>query len=78
LGNFEVVQPVTAQLITLHDVAIQLRDRVGVAYLTGHRGFQPDVTVCPGENLWPMLPNVAEEAGLVWGTAGYVEPTWSN
>ena len=78
LGNFEVVHPVTAQLNSLHKVAVYLRETVGITYLTGHRGFQPDATVCPGANLWPLLADVAAEVGLLWGTDGYVVPEWGG
>ena len=70
LGNFEVVQPVTAQLDSLHQVAVYLRETVGITHVTGHRGFQPEATVCPGENLWPLLATVAVEAGFAMGDGG--------
>ena len=72
------MQPVVAQLTTLHQLAVYLRDTVGITHLAGHRDFQPEATICPGEHLWPLLPGVAEESGLVWGTAGYVVPAWSG
>ena len=77
LGNFEVVQPVVAQLTTLHQLAFYLREAVGISHLVGHGDFQPDATICPGVYLRPLLPNMAEEAGLAWGTDGYVMPPWS-
>ena len=78
LGNFEVVQPVRAQLDSLREVAAYLREIVGISHLTGHRGFQPEATVCPGENLWPLLAEVAVETGLQWGTDGFVVPEWAE
>ncbi|MCB8944828.1 MAG: N-acetylmuramoyl-L-alanine amidase [Ardenticatenaceae bacterium] len=78
LGNFEIVQPVMAQLNSLHQVAVYLRDTVGIMHLAGHRGFQPEATVCPGVHLWPLLSDVATEAGLIWGTDGYVVPDWAS
>jgi hypothetical protein len=78
LGNFDVIEPVLAQLNTLRQVAVYLRDTVGITYLAGHRDFQPEATVCPGANLWPLLLGVAEETGLNWGTEGYVVPAWAS
>ncbi len=78
LGNFEVVQPVRAQLDSLREMAAYLRETVGISHLTGHRGFQPEATVCPGENLWPLLAEIAAETRLQWGTDGFVVPEWAE
>ena len=75
-GNFALVQPVVAQLTTLHQLAVYLRDTVRLTHLAGHRDFQPESTICPGERFWPLLSGVAEESSLVWGTGGYVVPEW--
>ena len=78
LGNFEVVQPTQAQLNSLQALATHLRETVGITHLAGHRGFQPKATVCPGENLWPLLADIAVDAELLWGIDGYVVPEWVN
>lgn len=76
LGNFEIVRPVKAQLETLRALARYLRQEYTISHLAGHRDFQPDATVCPGDNLHEFLPALAQETSLVWGTSGYVAPSW--
>lgn len=77
LGNFDVVEPAAAQLATLRTLAGHLRDAFTVTHLAGHRDFQPEATTCPGASLWPLLPELAAELELAFGTAGYVPPEWS-
>ena len=76
LGNFELAPPIQAQLDTLQALAQALRESHTITHLAGHRDFQPDSTVCPGDNLLPLLPMVAETAGLRYGTEGYRPPPW--
>lgn len=75
LGNFEETQPTTAQRASLKTLVASLAGQYGITYLAGHRDFQPDETVCPGRNLETLLPGLAAELGLKFGTAGYVGPT---
>jgi N-acetylmuramoyl-L-alanine amidase len=75
LGNFEEAQPTAAQLASLKALAAALAAEYGIKWLAGHRDFQPDETVCPGRNLEVLLPGLAAELGLKFGTAGYVGPT---
>ncbi|MDX1687062.1 MAG: N-acetylmuramoyl-L-alanine amidase [Candidatus Promineifilaceae bacterium] len=77
LGNFDVVRPATAQLETLRTLADHLREAYTVTHLAGHRDFQPEATSCPGAALEPLLPELAAEVGLSFGTAGYSPPEWS-
>jgi hypothetical protein len=75
LGNFEETVPVEAQLINLKQLCRCLRDTYsGITHLAGHRDFQPEVTVCPGENLEALLPELAKELRLEFGIGGYVGP----
>jgi len=74
LGNFEETVPFEAQLDSLKQLACSLRDTYGITHLAGHRDFQPEVTVCPGENLETLLPGLAKELRLEFGIGGYVGP----
>lgn len=67
LGNFEEVGPLTAQLNTARLLAGYLQDAYQLTYLAGHRDFQPGQTVCPGANLWPLLPELAADLNLTFG-----------
>ena len=77
LGNFDVVEPAAVQLETLRRLAGHLRDEYAMTHLAGHRDFQPRETSCPGASLWPLLPQLAEEVELAFGTGGYTPPEWS-
>jgi len=77
LGNFDVVEPAAAQMETLRALATPLRDVYTVTHLAGHRDFQPEATSCPGASLWPLLPELAADVALTFGTAGYAPPEWS-
>jgi N-acetyl-anhydromuramyl-L-alanine amidase AmpD len=72
LGNFEEGVPAEAQLVSLERLSRHLADTYGITHLAGHRDFQPEETVCPGHNLAILLPELAQEFGLVYGTEGYV------
>lgn len=76
LGNFEFIPPVQAQLDTLQLLARTLREQYALSHLAGHRDFQPDATVCPGKNLWPVIPAIAAATGLAYNTGGYQPPPW--
>jgi len=71
LGNFETRRPPVAQLVTLKRLIICLKARYTLTHLAGHRDFQPGETVCPGHHLAAILPDLATETGLTFGTAGY-------
>ncbi len=74
LGNFELTEPREAQLMTLKAVIRCLTDLYQITHLAGHRDFQPDETVCPGSDLAALLPELAAELGLEFGTDGYDPP----
>jgi hypothetical protein len=67
LGNFEVIQPTPAQLQSLHDLGRALRDVIGITHLAGHRDFPAQATLCPGKNLYPLLPDLAASQSLTYG-----------
>lgn len=77
LGNFDVVEAAAAPLATLRALAGYLREAYTVTHMAGHRDFQPGATSCPGDSLWPLLPELAADVGLTWGTEGYAPPDWS-
>ena len=74
LGNFEAIAPAPAQLATLKELIACLIDEYGLTYLAGHRDFNPTETQCPGKNLEPLLPGLAAELRLKFGTGGYAPP----
>lgn len=67
LGNFEVIEPTAAQLQSLHALSRALRDVLGITHLAGHRDFPSQSTLCPGRNLYPLLPDVAASLMLAYG-----------
>lgn len=71
LGNFEVIEPTPAQLQSLRDLSRALRDVLGMTHLAGHRDFPSQSTLCPGRNLYPLLPNLAASLSLAYGADGY-------
>ncbi|MBI9045022.1 MAG: N-acetylmuramoyl-L-alanine amidase [Anaerolineaceae bacterium] len=74
LGNFEQTEPTDAQIDSLKKLSCSLREEYGLSHIAGHRDFQPDITVCPGENLYAVLPGIAGELKMEYGTGGYVVP----
>jgi len=79
LGNFNDQQPGEAQLSSLHHLVDYLRYTYDIQYLVGHRDYpdqSPDGTECPGNNLYPLLPDVALGLGMNFGIDGYVVPAW--
>jgi hypothetical protein len=74
MGHFERAKPTEAQLTSLGQLGLCLRDEFEITHIAGHRDFQPKVTVCPGKNLEALLPGLAKELELEFGTGGYVGP----
>lgn len=72
-GNFEEYSPTQIQLDTTQALINWLALRLALSHLAGHREFN-DTTVCPGENLYPLLDNMAAQAFLQRGTGGYILP----
>ena len=66
LGNFEAAPPIQAQLNTLRRLLAHLRETYTITHMGGHRDFQPGVTVCPGQNLHPLLPQLAMQLGYTY------------
>ena len=60
MGNFEVDEPTAAQLASLTALSRCLTQEYAIERIAGHRDFQPGETACPGKNLWPLLPALAE------------------
>jgi hypothetical protein len=73
IGNFETEEPTAEQLCSLKRLAIQLKNQYDLTHLAGHRDFQPNETVCPGEHLADKLEGIAADLNLEFGTAGYVD-----
>jgi hypothetical protein len=78
LGNFENSDPTTAQLLTLNQLIRFFKNRYQITHLAGHQDFNPEITVCPGETLYALLPEIADRAGLIYGTSGYQAPPWDS
>jgi hypothetical protein len=78
LGNFEHAEPPPAQLDALRTLSAYLASAFTLTHIAGHADFQPGATLCPGENLAPLLPDLAAGLGLAFGTGGYVPPAWSR
>jgi N-acetylmuramoyl-L-alanine amidase len=74
MGNFEEIEPTEAQIESLKELGRCLVKDYKITHLAGHRDFQPGVTVCPGENLAILLPDIAAGLELEFGTGGYVGP----
>lgn len=78
LGNFELAAPPDLQIRLAKKLIQFLIEQYGITHLAGHRDFQPDETVCPGKYLEPLLPGLAIELGLTFGTGGYKKPEWAG
>jgi len=76
LDNFEQYPPTVLQLGKLTALGRCLAQRYSLTHLAGHRDFLPGQTVCPGRYLEPLLPNLAAELGLTFGTGGYAPPQY--
>ena len=67
IGNFEILQPAENQLAMLRSLLTCLTAQYpAIRRLAGHRDFNAG-TLCPGANLEPLLPGLAEEYRLVFG-----------
>jgi len=79
LGNFDEEQPTNAQFNSLRALVDYLRYKYEIRYLAGHKDYpdqSPDGTECPGDNLYPLLPDLARKLGMKYGIDGYVVPAW--
>ena len=78
LGNFENSKPTSGQIKTLIQLVILLKNRFQITHIAGHADFNPEITVCPGENLAAFLPQIATRVGLSFGIEGYQPPPWDT
>jgi hypothetical protein len=81
LGNFNAEPPTSAQIESLTGLVDYLRYTYGIRFLAGHKdypGQSPDGTECPGDNLYPLLPDLARKLGMRYGIGGYVKPDWNE
>jgi hypothetical protein len=79
LGNFNDEEPTKAQLNSLRNLVDYLRYTYEIRYLAGHKDYpdqSPDGTECPGDNLYPLLPDLARSLGMQYNIQGYVKPDW--
>jgi hypothetical protein len=79
LGNFNEDLPTTEQLVHLRVLVDYLRYTFDIRYLAGHKDYPnqgPDGTECPGDQLYPLLSELAEQLGMQYGIRGYVRPAW--
>lgn len=68
LGNFEETQPTAAQLNSLHAlIKALLLNFKNITSLAGHKDFNPDTTLCPGQHLYALLAEIAGQHGLRYG-----------
>jgi hypothetical protein len=74
LGNFMEDTPTDAQMDSLRALSSCLVDAYRITHIAGHRDFQPGETDCPGDNLEGLLPDLAAELGVAFGTQGYAGP----
>lgn len=74
LGDFSVNYPMPQQLEAGRRLIDWLALRLELTHLAGHSDFNP-TTDCPGQHLREVLPMLAQSAGLVLGTGGYVAST---
>ena len=81
LGNFNEEEPTETQLSSLRQMVNYLRYSYDIRYLAGHKDYpdqSPDGTKCPGDNLYPLLPELANSLGMKYSIDGYVGPDGSN
>jgi len=79
LGNFNETVPSGPQLGNLEKLVDYLRYTYEIRFLAGHKDYpdqSPDGTECPGDNLYPLLPDMAQKLGMKYGIDGYVVPKW--
>jgi hypothetical protein len=67
IGNFEEIQPSPAQLDTLKSLVTGLvATYPRIDHMAGHKDFNPGVTLCPGANLYALLPDLAKGLNLAY------------
>ena len=71
MGDFRFEAPSQAQLNATYALNDWLVFRVRPTHLAGHSQFN-DWTECPGTFLANQLQTIADQAGLILGTDGYV------
>jgi N-acetylmuramoyl-L-alanine amidase len=74
MGNFEQEHPLDVQMKSLQALVNNLTSIYSLSHLAGHGEFNPE-SVCPGSHFIPYLDELAQNAGLLRGTAGHVRPT---
>jgi len=70
MGDFRFEAPSTEQQASTYALNDWIVYRTGVTHLAGHKDFN-DFTVCPGTFIANQLQNLADRAGLTYGTDGY-------
>jgi hypothetical protein len=74
MGNYELLEPLPEQLEQLKRLIQSLMLKYPLTHLAGHQDFLPGHTLCPGKNLEPLLPVLASQLDMKFGTQGYVGP----
>ncbi len=72
-GDLDTTEPTPEQINAGQRLIDWLALRLELTHLAGHRQFNSE-TDCPGLYMLPYLPLLAQSAGLVVGTGGYVPP----
>lgn len=67
MGNFEQIEPTSEQINTLVATLISLDKLFGIENVAGHRDYNPGATLCPGNHLAILLPEIANQAGIRYG-----------
>lgn len=68
IGNFEEIEPTATQLRTLDALINALISAYPrITRMAAHKDCNPGVTLCPGQNLYALLPGIAERFGLLYG-----------
>jgi hypothetical protein len=79
LGNFNEDLPTADQLVHLRLLVDYLRYSYDIRYLAGHKDYpnqSPDGTECPGDQLYPLLSDLADQLDMRYGIGGYIRPAW--
>ena len=75
-GNFREETVSSVQLNALRNVVGFLKTSYpSITHLAGHRDFDTSNT-CPGDHLLELLPSIAVEYNLTYGTGGYKLPDY--
>jgi N-acetylmuramoyl-L-alanine amidase len=72
-GDLDTTEPTSEQISAGQRLIDWLALRLELTHLAGHRQFNSG-TDCPGLYMLAYLPLLAQSAGLVVGTGGYVPP----